>query len=70
MTAACRVVAKFGQTEATGTFFIWEDEPTNLRTGSFYTDNANPTMNPSQVGGWTVFSRRPREIGAQASFHF
>ncbi len=47
-----------------------EDEPTNLRTGSFYTDNANPTMNASQVGGWTVFSRRPREIGAQASFHF
>lgn len=35
-----------------------------------YSDNANPIMDPSQVGGWTVFPRRPREIGAQASFHF
>jgi len=47
-----------------------EDELTNLRIGSFYTDNANPTLGASQTGGWTVFSRRPREIGAQASFHF
>ncbi len=47
-----------------------EDEPTNLRIGSFYTDDANPTMSPSQTGGWIVFPRRPREIGAQASFHF
>jgi len=26
MTVACRVVAKFGQTETTGTFLIWIDQ--------------------------------------------
>lgn len=26
MSDACRVVAKFGQTEATGTFFIWIEQ--------------------------------------------
>ena len=47
-----------------------EDEPTNLRIGSYYSDNANPTIAPSQVGGWTLFSRRPRESGLQVSYHF
>ena len=47
-----------------------EDEPTNLRVGSYYTDNANPTMAPSSVGGWLIYPRRPRESGLQLSYHF
>ena len=48
-----------------------ENEPTNLRgPGSYYTDNANPTIAPSQVGSWTVFSRRPREAGLQVGYNF
>ena len=47
-----------------------EDEPTNLRIGSFYTNNANPTVAPLQQGGYTVFPRRPCEIGLQAIYNF
>jgi outer membrane receptor protein involved in Fe transport len=47
-----------------------EDEPTNLQVGGFYTDNANPTLPPSQTGGWSVFPRRPREAGLQLSYRF
>ena len=47
-----------------------EDEPTNLRIGSHYTNNANPTVAPLQQGGYTVFPRRPREIGLQAIYNF
>ena len=46
------------------------DEPLNLGFGNYYTDNANPTLNPASAAGWTVTPRRPREIGLSLSYSF
>jgi opacity protein-like surface antigen len=47
-----------------------EDDPINLGTGNFYTDNANPTIAPSSVRAWEITPRRPREIGLTAIYQF
>ncbi len=46
------------------------DEPLNLGFGNYYTDNANPSINPASAAGWTITPRRPREIGVSASYGF
>ena len=46
------------------------DEPLNLGFGNFYTDNANPTLNPAAAAGWTITPRRPREFGVQLGYNF
>lgn len=46
------------------------DEPLNLGFGNFYTDNANPTINPASAAGWIVTPQRPREIGVSLSYTF
>lgn len=47
-----------------------EDEPLNLGFGNFYTNNANPTIDPSAAAGWNVTPRRPREIGVSLGYTF
>jgi iron complex outermembrane receptor protein len=47
-----------------------EDEPRRVGTGTLYTDNPNPTVAPSQVNGFSITPRRPREIGIQANYNF
>jgi hypothetical protein len=46
------------------------DEPLNLAFSNYYTDNANPTINPAAAAGWVVTPRRPREVGLQLSYAF
>ena len=46
------------------------DEPINLGFGNYYTDNANPTINPASAAGWTITPRRPREIGLSLGYTF
>ncbi len=46
------------------------EEPLNLGFGNYYTDNANPTLNPAAAAGWTITPRRPREFGVSLGYTF
>ncbi len=47
-----------------------EQEPRSLGWGTFLTDNANPTIRPSQAASWSVLPRRPREYGLTLIYRF
>jgi iron complex outermembrane receptor protein len=47
-----------------------EEEPRNLGWGSFFIDDADPTLRPSAVPSWSVLPRRPREYGLTAIYRF
>ena len=46
------------------------DEPRQVGTGTFYTNNVNPTVVPLQQGGFSITPARPREIGVQVDYNF
>lgn len=47
-----------------------EEDPRQLGSGTFLTDNANPTVRPGQSVSWQVLPRRSREYGLTAIYRF
>jgi outer membrane receptor protein involved in Fe transport len=47
-----------------------EEDPRQLGSGTFLTDNANPTVRPAQSVAWQVLPRRSREYGLTAIYRF
>jgi len=46
------------------------DDPLNLYVATFFTDNANPTIQPKRGQAWGVVGRRPREFGITGTYYF
>ncbi len=47
-----------------------EEDPRQMGSGTFLTDDVNPTVRPGMSIAWQVLPRRPREYGITAIYHF